>query len=156
MGIMLLSNPEKALEQLYRVSKPGGKCYFTTWHRMESINMSKRVIKRLRGDDGNFDYPPRLWKPEMEDPKYLVSELERIGFKECGSETREVYLCYSGFSGIDVAMRFLPTLFQRFVNFKDDEEKERWFQLWREEFKKHETEEGIKMKMWPNYVWGTK
>ena len=155
MGIMFLSNPERGLEQLHRVSKPGGKCYFTTWHGMESIDMAKRVVKRLRGEDGNFDYPPQLWKAEMEDPKYLVSELERIGFNECGSETTETYLCYPGPNTIDVAMRFLPMLFQRFLNFKDNE-KERWLQLWREEFKKYETEEGIKIKMWPNYVWGTK
>ena len=92
----------------------------------------------------------------MEDPTYPVSELERIGFKECGSETRERYVCYSEVDAVGVAMRFLPTLFQRFLNFKDDLEKERWFQLWREEFKKCETEEGIKIKMWPNYVCGTK
>jgi hypothetical protein len=156
MGIMLLSNPEKGLEQLHRVSKPGGKCYVTTWRGMESIDMAKRVIKRLRGEDGNFDFPLQIWKPEMEDPNYLVSELERIGFKECGSETTETYLFYTGPDAIDVAVTVLPALFHRFLNFKDDKEKERWFQLWREEFKKYETEEGIKIKGWPNYIWGTK
>lgn len=92
----------------------------------------------------------------MEDPKHLVSELERVGFKECGSETRETFVCFSGFNRIEVSMSLLPTLFERFLHFKDDEEKERWLQLWEEEFKKHDTDEGIKIKVWPNYVWGTK
>lgn len=155
MGIMLVPTPEKALEELYRVTKPGGKCYFTTWHRMGSAEIAKQVIQGLRGDDATFDHLPRFWKPEMQDPKYLVSELERIGFKECGAEIPEKSIIYSQPNATDIAMRFMPKLFQRFLIFKDGEE-ERWPGLWKEEFRKRETEAGVAIKMWPVYVWGTK
>lgn len=156
MGLMFLPNPSKGLEQLYRVSKPGAKCYITTWYRMETVEIGKRMIKRLRGEEGNFDFPVQLWKPEMEDPKFLVSEFEKVGFKECGSQIIETHVHYPAPNAVDIAMTFIPVIFQRYLKFKDEEEKERWSQLWREELKKFETEEGIKIKMWPIYVWGMK
>ena len=155
MGIMLLQNPEKGLEELYRVTKPGGKCYFTTWHKLETSEMANRVVQRLRGHNGTFDKPPIFWKPEMQDPKYLVSELERIGFKDCEAKIVEKRLVYSEQDAIGLAMRFIRKLFQRFLIFKDGEE-EQWDKLWIEELKRLNTEVGVAFKMWPIYVWGTK
>lgn len=155
MGIMLLPNPEKGLEELYRVTKPGGKCYFTTWHKLETSEIAHRVVQRLRGHNGTFDIPPVFWKPEMQDPKYLVSELERIGFKECGAKIVEKRLVYLEQDAIGLAMRFIRKLFQRFLIFKDGEE-EQWDKIWIEELNRLNTEVGITFKMWPIYVWGTK
>ena len=101
MGFMLFPQPEKAAKQLYRVTKPGGKCYITSWHRVGHTDIAIQVIKRLRGESGTYDIPLTFWKKEMEDPEYLVSELSNVGFKDCGAETKLRYIIYPGKEGIN-------------------------------------------------------
>jgi hypothetical protein len=93
----------------------------------------------------------------MEDPGYLISEMEKVGFRDCGAEQRLVYATYpSGSRGINLAMELAPVLLSKYIDFKDELERERYQELWREEFKQRETKEGLKIKMWANIVWGTK
>ena len=156
MGIMFFSELDKALGHLYRTTKPGGKCFITSWKRVETREMGERCLKRLRGQDGQFDVPLHFWDQEMENPEYLFSKLEKLGFKDCNALTKLEYAVYSGPNRLDVVMNTIPGLFSRFVKFKDDEEKNKWNQIWKEEFEKLDSGIEIKLKMWVNIAWGTK
>lgn len=157
MAIMYLSEPTKALAHLYRVTQTGGKCFITTWRRTETREMGEQVLSSLRECHNAVDKPSfQFWKPEMEDPAYLMSEMEAAGYRDCGAEEKLVYASYPGADGIDRAMELAPMLLSRFIDFRDDNEMEQYKHLWREEFKKRQTKEGLKIKMWANIVWGTK
>jgi|SRR5579859_7917732 len=157
MALMYLSEPTKALAHLYRVTRSGGQCFITTWRRTETGEIGEQVLSRLRECHNAVDRPSfQSWKPEMEDTTYLISEMEAAGFSDCGAEEKLVYAMYPGAHGIDLAMELAPVLLSRFIDFRDDNEREKYKQLWREAFMKRQTEEGLKIKMWANIVWGTK
>ena len=157
MAIMYLPEPAKALAHLYRVTRPGGICFITTWHRTETRTIGEHVLRRLRGRHDAVDRPMHFWKREMEDPGYLISEMEKVGFRDCRAEQRLVYATYPcGLRGIDLAMELAPVLLSKYIDFKDEMERERYKELWREEFKQRETKEGLRIKMWANIVCGTK
>ena len=157
MAIMYLPDPTKALKQLYRITKPGGKCFITTWNRTETKSMGENVLKRLRGCPYSTDRPVKFWDPEMEDPEYLISEMQKVGFNRAGAERKLVFARYpDGDEGIDLAMQLAPVLLNRFIDFRDDFEKQEYERLWREEFEKRQTNGGLQIKMWANIFWGTK
>jgi len=147
---MFFPDAEKALKQLYRVTKPNGTCYVTSWHRMEHHqDIALRIIKRLRGENGQFDTPLVFWNQKLNDPNYLVSELEKAGFNDCGAETKLEYIIYPGVQGLEFAKENLPKLYAKFIVFKEGEEED-WKKYWNEEMDQHYTSEGVKLKMWAN------
>jgi hypothetical protein len=154
MAIMYLPECSKALGHLYRVTRPDGKCFITTWHRTETREMGERVLRRLRGCNDWVDI--QFWKAEMENPGYLISVMEKAGFRDCGAEQVLVYATYPGHQGLDLAMELAPVLLSKYVDFRDDKERQLYKQLWREEFKSRQMEGELKVKMWANIVWGTK
>jgi SAM-dependent methyltransferase len=156
MAIMYLPNPTKALEHLHRVTKPSGKCFITTWNATETKSIGETVLQRLQ-EGISTERPVKFWNPEMEDSEYLISEMQKVGFKECVAERKVVYASYpSGSEGVDLAMELAPVLLSRFIDFRDEEEHERYGMLWREEFEKRQTGQGLRIEMCANIVWGKK
>ena len=152
---MIFSEPEKAAKHLYRVTKPAGKCYITSWKDVGHKDVAIRVIKRLRGPNGTYDIPLTLWKKEMSDPEYLVSELEKVGFKNCQGETLLRYCVYPGKEGLEFGSGNLPKFYEKFIDFKEGEE-EKWLGIWAQELAKDYSDGAVRLKMWANIVWGTK
>jgi ubiquinone/menaquinone biosynthesis C-methylase UbiE len=67
IGVRFIPDSDKALNHLYRVTKPGGKCFITTWHRLEHFQIAEQLIRRLRPDQG----PLKLWQVPWDDLDYL-------------------------------------------------------------------------------------
>ena len=87
MEVMFIPDSDKALNHLYRVTKPGGKCFIATWHRLEHFEIAERLIRRLRPDQG----PLKLWQVPWDDPEYLKAQLAKAGFRDCVVETKLEY-----------------------------------------------------------------
>jgi hypothetical protein len=156
MGIMFVPDSGKAMEHLYRTTKQGGTCYITTWKTMQHKDIGERVIERLCGKNWKYSVPKNFWKPEWNDPNYLVSELERVGFKDCQVETSEEYIFYPGPEGVACAVGLFSMQYGSFIDLKE-EEQEQWKQLWEEEIKQDcLTKDGIKIKMVAIIAWGNK
>jgi len=150
-----MPDPEKALKHLYRVTKPGGQCYITSWHRMEHKEMAARILRRLRGESVNVAETFPLWTPQMEDPKYLPSALEKVGFKNTGGEVRPDKMVYRGQDVIRIGYEFLPRLYERMITLEDGEQ-EKWNQLWNEELEKAISSDTLTIPAWAIIAWGTK
>jgi hypothetical protein len=156
MGIMFFPDADKAIQHLHRVTKPGGKCYITTWHQLQHRDLALTVLKRLRGPNATLDTVSPFWKIEMEDPAYLPSALGKAGFKNTGGETKLVFVEYKGEEGIAFGIENMPKLYAKMMKVGVGEE-EKWNQLWEEELRKEcISEDGMRMKMWANIGWGTK
>src|SRR5271156_3067149 len=155
MGIMFMPDAEKALKHLYRVTKPGGQCYITSWHRMEHKEMAARVLKKLRGEDVNVAQTFPMWPPQMEDPDYLPSALAKVGFKNTGGEVKPEHMVYRGKDGIRIGYEFIPKLYERMMTFKEGEQ-EKWNQLWNDELGKATSSDAMTIPVWAIIAWGTK
>jgi ubiquinone/menaquinone biosynthesis C-methylase UbiE len=155
MGFMFFPQPEKAAKHLYRVAKPGGKCYITSWKQVGYTDIAFRVIKALRGDQGTYDIPLVLWKKEMEDLDYLVSELTSAGFKDCTAENIVSYSVQPGMEGLKFMAASLPKHYEKFMKFKEGEE-EKWLGIWEEEVAKEFSNGAVRIKMIANIASGTK
>ena len=92
MGYMIFPGAEKAVNRLYHVAKSGGKCYITSWKEVGHKHVGMRVIKHLR-EEGNYNVPLIFWEDEMTDVEYLVTDLQKVGFKDCAGETLLRYMC---------------------------------------------------------------
>jgi SAM-dependent methyltransferase len=154
-GIMFVSDPDKALAQIYRTTKPGGVCYITSWNQLGHKIIAMKVIKRLRGENGRWDTPPNFWKEEWNDPAHLTSKLEQFGFKECAAEIKLEYINYPAPEGFSFAVENLPKLYANWITLKEGEE-EPWGKIWEEELLPYNTSEGVKIPMWANIARGKK
>jgi ubiquinone/menaquinone biosynthesis C-methylase UbiE len=80
MRYKIFPKAEKAAKHLYRVAKPGGKCYITSWKDAGYKHIAIRVIKRLRREEGNYDIPLIFWKNHLADVEYLATDLQKVRF----------------------------------------------------------------------------
>jgi SAM-dependent methyltransferase len=156
MGIMFFPDADKALQHLHRVTKPGGKCYITSWYRMQHRELAVKIVRQLRGSDATFNLSSPFWKEEMEDPAYLPTALGKAGFKDTAGETKLEYIVYKGEEGIAFGIENLPKLYAKMMQFGEGEE-EMWNQLWGDELREEcVSGDGMRLKMWANIGWGTK
>ena len=156
MGIMLMPDPTKALKELYRTVKPNGKCCVVIPQHLTHRDIAMRVIKRLRGPEGNYDRPLTLWKEDWESGEYIVSQLENAGFTGVVCEEWLAHLFWRGMDGTKAAVENFSRLYGTSVDFKDGE-REVWPKVWEEQLiEECSTPEGLKMTQGINIVWGTK
>jgi SAM-dependent methyltransferase len=152
MEVMFIPDSDKALNHLYRVTKPGGECFIATWHRLEHFEIAERLIRRLRPDQG----PLKLWQVPWDDPEYLKAQLAKAGFRDCVVETKLEYILYPGKEDLEFGAEMVPKLYAKLVTLKDGEV-EKWNRLWREELQRESySKEGARMKMWANIARGSK
>jgi ubiquinone/menaquinone biosynthesis C-methylase UbiE len=151
MALFVVPDVERAMNHLYRTTKPGGKCYITSWHKGEWKDIATGLVKQLRGEDADIDLT--LWKQEWWDPQHLVSLLEKVGFGNCHVETTLQHMNYPGSeTGLVVAVATLSKMSAQVFKLKENEQ-ERWKTLWEDAL---EGMHGVKVKMWANIGWGTK
>ena len=154
---MFFPDADKALNHLFRVTKPGGKCFITTWYRLEHLEIAERLVRRLRPDQQASSTPLKFWQLPWDEPEYLKAQLSKSGFRDCGVQTRLEYILYPGKEGLDFGAENLPKLYAKLITLKDEAEEEKWNQLWREELERENYSNGdVRLKMWANIAWGTK
>ena len=157
MGVMFFPDPDKAFNHLFRITKPDGKCFITTWNQMEHLQIAERLVPRLRPDQAASEVSLKLWQIPWDDPEYLKAQLAKAGFRDYGVETKLEYIVYPGKDGFEFGAENLPKLYAKLIALKDEGEEEKWNRLWREELERENyTSEGVKLKMWANIAWGTK
>jgi ubiquinone/menaquinone biosynthesis C-methylase UbiE len=99
-GVMLFSDLPKALREMVRVTKPGGKIVLIAYGSPEKIEFLHFFIKALRSVAPNFpglpDDPPPL-EFQVADPAILQRHLAEAGLKNINVETvTEKLEFYSG------------------------------------------------------------
>jgi len=134
-GVFLFSDPVKAINELYRTTKPGGTCIATVWSELGHRPAAKGIIKRVRGENGKFDKPLEIGWKEMEDPALFIKFFERAGFKNCRYELRPSPLVWAGDDAVDDASEMLGSLYRNFITFKDADEEVRYDEAWKEELR---------------------
>ena len=114
------------------------------------MDIAIRVFKQIH------DFLPSFIKKEWEDPRYLSSELEKTGFKDCGSEIRQEVMFLPGVEGISEGIKALTKMYEKMMSFEEGEQ-ERWSTLMEKELRQEcASKDGLTIQMWANIGWGVK
>ena len=134
-GIFFFSDPVKAMNELYRTTKPGGTCIITIWSKVGHRPAAEEMVKRVRGENGEFDKPLRIGSKEMEDPALFIKFFERAGFKNCRHEPRPSPFVWAGNDAVENGSEMLGKFYRNFITFKDADEEARYDEAWKEEMR---------------------
>lgn len=155
-GIFLFPDPVKAMNELYRTTKPGGTCIVTTWSKSSHRPVAEEVIKRVRGPNGKFDKPLEMGGKKMEDPDQFIMFFENAGFKNCSYELRPTATGFEGDTVVDEASELFGKLYRNFITFKDRDEETRYHEAWEEELSVRVVDEKLTFHMEACIAWGEK
>jgi ubiquinone/menaquinone biosynthesis C-methylase UbiE len=89
-GVMLLPDQRKAIKEMVRVTKPGGKVLLIAYGAPEKIDFLNFFVKALQAVAPHFDGLPTDPPPlefQVADPAVLQQRLEETGLKDVQVET---------------------------------------------------------------------
>jgi SAM-dependent methyltransferase len=120
LGLMYPADPQRAIEQMYRVLKPGGRAAACVWGRRERCGWAE--IFPITDAQVESDVCPMFFQLGL--PNALTYAFERAGFTDIRDERMDVtltfedseHLCAAVFAGGPVALaysRFSPELRER-------------------------------------------
>jgi len=115
LGLMYPADPQRAIEQMYRVLRPGGRAAACVWGRRDRCGWAE--IFPITDAQVESDVCPMFFQLGL--PGALVHALDKAGFKDVQDERLDVTLTFDGaqelcaavFSGGPVALaysRFSP------------------------------------------------
>jgi ubiquinone/menaquinone biosynthesis C-methylase UbiE len=102
LGLMYPAEPQRAVEQIHRVLKPGGRAAVCVWGRRERCGWSE--IFPITDARVESDVCPMFFQLGL--PGALEYAFERAGFKEIAEERNDVILDFG--SAGDVCSAFFP------------------------------------------------
>lgn len=84
-GLRNISNPEKALSEIYRILKPGGKFFHLDFGKKNFISkifnyLVPLIAKIFHGDFDSYSYLIKS-KTAFPEPEELITDFEKSGFK---------------------------------------------------------------------------
>lgn len=83
-GLMFFPDKFKAAKEAFRVLRRGGRCFFSTWERVEFVPMFKLIYNDVLLASVNDSDPARFLTPfSLYDPGLLQRLMQDAGFKNC-------------------------------------------------------------------------
>lgn len=102
LGLMYYPNPDKAIEEMYRILKPGGKAVALVWGRRNACGWAE--IFPIMDRRVETDVCPLFF--QLGNGENLYSAFEKVGFGQVNSDRFDVTLCYdSDEEALDAAFR---------------------------------------------------
>ena len=90
-GLMFLPDKQKGIQEAYRVLKPGGKLFFSTWERTAKVPFLKILFNDILLPFFNEDESSRYVLPfSLHQPGQLIAWMKKSGFCETTVERIEL------------------------------------------------------------------
>jgi SAM-dependent methyltransferase len=85
-GFMFPENKEKAIQETFRVLKPGGTLVATTWNHLPNLNLINEIMERVMGGPPP---PPSINPLSLAEPGLFESLVETAGFQNIQVSTSQ-------------------------------------------------------------------
>jgi ubiquinone/menaquinone biosynthesis C-methylase UbiE len=132
-GLMFFPDKARGAKEAFRVLRPGGKCFFSTWERVEGIPMLDLIFNHVLMPAINDADPARFLVPfSLYDPTALQTLMQHAGFEKVqynkitfqSGQTNAETIVTGLFSKHSIGAEILRTDPEKFQQIKEKMERE--------------------------------